>query len=127
MRYLEYNGKKYDVGTKVKVNTSWYGEQIMVVRFGGVTGLELYNQNLSMPIRVGMASLIIEIVEPVEIQTPLPTSSSRTPPAVTDVGWVWYIIIMFGGLFFNDRWLIWIFATVYFILWINGFLNGGKK
>ena len=127
MRYLEYKGKKYDVGTKVKVNTSWYGEQIMVVQFGGVTGLELYNHNLSIPIRVGMASVIIEIVEPVEVQMPLNYSSGRTPPVVTDVGWVWYIVIMFGGLFFDDRWMIWIFATVYFILWINGFLNGGKK
>lgn len=127
MQYLMHNGKKYDVGTKVKIKTHWYGEQVMTLRLGGVTGLELYNHNLSIPIRTCTANLIIEIVEPVEVQMPLNYSSGRTPPVVTDVGWVWYIIIMFGGLFFNDRCMIWIFATVYFVLWKNGFLNGGKK
>lgn len=33
-------------------------------------------------------------------------------------GIIWYILIMFGGLIFKDWLLIWIFATIIFVLWI---------
>lgn len=127
MLYLEYNGKKYDVGTKVKVNTYRYGEQIMTVRIGGVTGLELHNHNLSMPIRTGMANVISEIVEPIEVQTVSSKPSNGPSPGATDIGCIWYIIIMLGGAIFNDRWLIWIFATIIFVLWSKGIFNKRKK
>lgn len=123
MLYLEYNGKKYDVGTKVKTK----GGDILMVERGGVTGIQLRNHNYSIPIRACTANIIVEIVEPVEVRTPLVYSSGRTPPVVTDIGWIWYIVIMVGGAFFYERLLVWTFATIYFVLWLKGFFNGGKK
>lgn len=32
-------------------------------------------------------------------------------------GIIWYIIIMVGGAIFKDAYLIWVFATIYFVAW----------
>ena len=124
-----YNGIEYDVGTKVKIQTIRYGEQIMTLRQGGVTGIEFVGENLySIPIRSNTSNIVIEIVDPIYVQTQSENDAGkkhRTRPAPWDVetGWIWYVIIMIVGAIFKDRLLIWAVASAIFFLWKNGFMN----
>ena len=121
-----YQGKHYDVGTKVKIKTVYYGEQIMTLTRSSVSGLQFVgNNNYTIPLRLGVSDLIVEIVEPVEIV--VAPSNNRNYPSEGDVfiGWIWYIIIMAVGTLFNARIVVWIFATAVFFAWKNGFM--GKK
>ena len=125
--YLKYKGKLYDVGTRARINTARYGERIMTLKEGGVTGLQFDCDCYAFPVRCGMDNIIIEIVEPVEVKMPEPPPTNNAPPEWdVEEGWVWYIIVMAFGEMFNDRLLIWICATVFFFLWKNGII-GGKK
>lgn len=128
---LIYNGIEYDVGTKVKIKTLHYGEQIMILEQGGVTGLQFVGNNyFSIPLRSNTTNLIIEIVEPIYSQKTIndgKTSNKHYPsPWDIETGWIWYIIIMVVGTIFRDRLLIWFFATALFFLWKNGKLGGNK-
>ena len=135
MAYFIYNGVEYDAGTKVKIKTYYYGEQIMTLEDNGVTGKRFVctidnSYDYSIPIRSNTEQLIIEIVAPVYPQKQEITVGNNRdcPPSwEVEIGWVWYIIIMAVGTIFKDRLLIWGAATVIFFLWKSGFLNGGKK
>lgn len=129
-----YNGIEYKEGTKVKILTSRYGEQIMVYSDSPWLS-EFKSDKPTVPnIKVSTPNVeylkITEIVEPVYARNTIidTTTSDKYRPAPWDVeiGWIWYIIIMVVGTIFNCRWLIWIFATVIFFGWKYGFL-GGKE
>lgn len=124
-----YNGIEYDVGTKVKIKTFRYGEQIMALERGGVTGIQFVGDDyFSIPIRSNTANLIIEIVEPIYSEKCVEIVDNYNRPTSWDVeiGWIWYIIIMVVGTIFNDRLLIWGVATAVFFLWKNGKIGGNK-
>lgn len=130
---FEYEGQKYDVGTRVRNKdfskfegtvTSCDGRQIIIVYDVGFGRI------------YGKYSLVgrkcFEIIKPVyyeEKPKNIPTQVQRNCPPSWDVevGWIWYVVIMFVLLFFKARWLGWIAATIIFFGWKNGSLNGGNK
>ena len=131
MRYLKYKGVYYDVGTKVKVKTQfrgireatfvgWYPQTGFVGE--GVTGFYCW---------ANADRDVVEILEPKYPEDVVWVKDDyRELPsyAAIDFGWVIYIIVMIAGVFFYDRWLVWIGATAFFFLWKNGYLGGkGKK
>lgn len=128
--FLRFQGKCYDVGTKIKIKTLFGAEECTIVK---INSHDCYvrGENISQSIWKNKANdIIVEVIEPVYyvetiINQPINT---RTCPPVWDVeiGWVWYLIVMGVGAIFNARLLIWIVATVVFFSWKNGFSNGGK-
>lgn len=125
-RCLYYKGKYYDIGTKVKIKTKRKGEIVTIFRgfrrYDGLTEHDYYS---------GMSSeyYIVEIIEPVYYKEPEPDSTKKANAFMQtgsgswnshdDVfhGFLLYIAVMLGGIIFNDRWLIWIIATVIFFGW----------
>ena len=67
---------------------------------------------------------ILEIVEAVHVELvswqkkAINNMISGEVPADVFGGVLLYIVIMLVALIFNDRWIIWIFATVVFIWWL---------
>lgn len=128
--YLKYKGVYYDIGTKVKVKTpqgaikkatfvGWHPQ----VGFQGDGVYGFYRS-------CNADKDVVEIIEPIYPKDVVYVKDNdRELPSygAIDLGWAWYIIIMIGGVFFHDRWLIWIGATAVFFLWRKGFLNGGKR
>ena len=145
-----FQGKYYDVGTKVKFIRKYQWNSvtegtIIWIEPNSIT-IKTYN-NINYNIFVSdVDRMIKEIIEPIyytgSVQPPIQPSASGTDvlykgveanknrnyPSEGDVevGWIWYIIIMLVGAIFKDRWIIWVVATFYFFSWKNGFL-GGKK
>ena len=128
--YLYYNGKYYDVGTKVLCKTEYD-----LVREGIITGTHNW---ISINFKGVYQTFdkryidkyIVEIIDPVEVY---PTervviTNNRVCPIGDDefYGTIWYIFIMIVGTIFQARVGIWLFATIVFLLWKNGYLNGGK-
>ena len=134
--YLEFEGKQYDIGTKVFMHSIWYGDHEAVFERGAddlLTFLPLTDQyGKRNPYSTSTESFSPDTVKIIKILEPVPAGTvyvdTRQHPMDWEIenAWIWYIIIMAGGAFFYDRWLIWIGATVYFILWKNGFLGGNK-
>ena len=130
--YLEFHGKCYVVGTRMLVNPGVgnIGEAIFNgykdgrYEFIDCANGRVFHTGLYPPAK------ILDIIEPVEVEyvASIYHKSKRHQPMDWEIdnAWIWYIIIMIGGTFFYDRLLIWIFATIYFILWKNGFLGGNK-
>ena len=147
---LLFQGKYYDVGTKVKFIRKYQWNSvtegtIIWIEPNSIT-IKTYN-DINYNIFVSdVDRMIKEIIEPIyytgSVQPPIQPSASGTDvlykgveanknrnyPSEGDieVGWIWYIIIMLVGAIFKDRWIIWVVATFYFFSWKNGFL-GGKK
>lgn len=130
MRYLKYKGIYYDIGTKVKVKTRQ--GTIKEATFvgwspqSGFVGEGVWGQYYSCDVD----RVVVEIIEPIypkDVVYVKDDDRELPPYEAIDLGWAWYIIIMIGGVFFHDRWLIWIGATAVFFLWKKGFLSGGKK
>lgn len=128
VRYLYYEGKYYDVGTKVKMKTKFNG--IVITTFlGGCEYEGVYEHFNPVPAE----NYIIEIIDP--IYAPGQESNADVKNIITynprqgdiQIGWIWYILIMLLGSIFNDRWLIWIAATVIFFIWKGANHKGGKK
>lgn len=145
-----FQGKYYDVGTKVKFIRKYQWNSvtegtIIWIEPNSIT-IKTYN-DINYNIFVSdVDRMIKEIIEPIyytgSVQPPIQPSASGTDvlykgveanknrnyPSEGDVevGWIWYIIIMLVGAIFKDRWIIWVVATFYFFSWKNGFL-GGKK
>lgn len=136
--YMKYQDRYYDKGTKVKIK----GPNGPVVatflgwRYQGKGCFEpeddsvfsLYN-NYSFS---AANKFILEIIEPVYPQLqliPIKRSNDRDKPPEWDVEVIriWYIAIMVLATIFRARWIIWIVCTLVFLLWKNGFLNGGNK
>lgn len=127
--FVRYQGKCYDVGTRLKYKTGeglfeiiyegtieWISHNHIYIRLVDGTGMMLSKIH-------GLDKTIIEIIHPVYYEEPLKKPvRGGTIPSYNDmfIGWVWYIVIMLVGVIFNDRWLIWIFATIIFFTWKNG-------
>lgn len=137
--FIRYQGKCYDVGTKLKFypQAQWVGSVVGTIeQFMGSNVLirgsdgHLYKFSTTTS---NFDNMIVEIIEPVYYEEPQieykqGLSGGVCPPeGDVFVGWAWYIAIMLVGAIFKDRFAIWVFATAVFFLWKNGFFNGGKK
>ena len=137
--FLRYQGKCYDVGTKLRFR-SFPGDRSegmvgVIEKFVGSTvfirGSDgcLYGVSTNPHLKHQL-SPIVEIINPVYYKAPsVVYGCERAYPSEESVfiGWVWYIAIMLIGMIFKDRFMIWTFTSAVFFLWKNGFLNGGKK
>ena len=136
--FLRYKGQCYDVGTRLRfypysksqrsdigVIETFVGAHVFIRGSDGF--LYSYSTNPSL---ANFDNRVIEIIEPVYyIEPPQKKVYGGPLPSEDDifVGWVWYIVIMLVGTIFNDRLTIWVFASLIFFTWKNGFFNGGKK
>ena len=130
--FLRYKGQLYDVGTRLRVKhygvesegcIEWISHNSIYVRLTDGTGLDLIKT-------WGLDNTIIEIIDPVYyVEQPQKKVYGGPLPSYDSifVGWVWYIAIMLVGVIFKGRLLIWVFATLVFFAWKNGFFNGGTK
>ena len=132
---LEHNGKCYDIGTKIEF-TFKTSQPLGTTLIGVLAQCETTANHLVVNVsgydRMFIKSefIIVNIIEPVYTAPPeviVKNKQSCPPSWDIEVGWVWYILIMLIGTIFKDRWIIWIFATLYFFAWKNGSFNGGKK
>lgn len=124
-KYLYFQGKYYDVGTKVLIKTHWSGVQEATFdgwtgypfRGEGTWGYDYYQFNVD--------KYIVDIIEPIEVNLkPINVNNKDCPPDWdVEIGWIWYILIMVVGTIFNARLLIWIVATVVFFSWKKGFFR----
>jgi len=135
MNYFEYKGQKYYPGTRVKMKVMFSEPREFVFRDRYTDCYGIDNLNFSggylytFPADKADKN-ILEILEAKSSEDMVVTRTNKrqTPPAWdVEIGWIWYIIIMVVGTIFKDRITIWIFATVVFFLWKNGFFNGDKK
>lgn len=131
--FLRYQGKCYDVGTRLRFRTQWssvYEGVIEHITHHHIHLKLIDGRTWELCKIQSLDNVIVEIIEPVYYkELPKVYTSNRVCPPIgdVDIGWVWYIAVMIVGVIFKDRIMIWIVATVYFFLWKNGFLNGGKK
>ena len=130
--YFEYDGVKYGIGTKVLAKDLCYGSSEAVFtgwkRYGSFEGVQ---PTLSRITINDIDTHIIKIIEPVYWSPPeekdgekgniFIRSGSGSRQSSDDIayGLIWYIVIMLVGTIFNDRWLIWIAATIIFFTWKN--------
>ena len=138
MDYFEFNGQKYYPGTKVRIRDDMLGGTYITTfqkRTPNSEGREAlyFRAGRTFVADVDYAQkLIVEIIElpkNEESQNKHLYYPNKKPPMgwQIEVGWTWYLIIMVVGTLFKDRWIIYIFVTLYFFLWKNGILNGGKE
>lgn len=134
--FIRYKELCYDVGTRLRFKVSLYGgvKEGVIDRFINNHVIircddgELYSFCTTRNL-VNFDKEIVEIIDPV-YYTPnyiFGQNRKRPPSWDLEIGWIWYIIIMVVGAIFKDRLMIWVCATVYFFLWKNGVINGGKK
>lgn len=137
-KYMKYQGKYYDKGTKVKlkgrngpVDATFVGWKYNNRRcFEPISG-EMWTMHDTYDCQ-GVNKYVLEIIEPVypNLQTvPVTKTNEREKPPSWDVevAWIWYIAIMLLLTIFKARVFGWIVTTMIFFGWKNGFLNGGKK
>lgn len=129
--FFRYKGLCYDVGTKVKVKTIFGVEEGVVTEIN-LNSIIIKGDLLFEKILIWyIENRIVEIVEPVyykgEIEQYTNGKNNMNYPSEDSIfiGWILYILIMVVGTIFNERLMIWIFATAYFFLWKNGFM--GKR
>lgn len=122
---LYYKGVEYGPGTKVKMK--YFNRIVEETYIGGghFTGLRSNFNYTGIPAE----NYIVEIVEPVYYQPPQPDPKAKSsiwtrpgsgsPTASEDIfhGLLLYIVVMVLGTIFNDRWLIWISATIIYFNW----------
>lgn len=130
--YFEYKGVKYGVGTKVLVKDLCYG-QTKATFYGWQAYGSFRDSRFDCGISINdIDKKIIEIIEPVywsptedvssnygeksNIFTRSGSGSWQSDDEIT-YGLIWYIVIMLIGTIFNDRWIIWIAATIIFFSW----------
>lgn len=127
--FLEYQGKRYDIGTRLKFNycgriIEGVIENIFIkVYIRDDEGyLHEYNRRYA-----NWDKIIIEIIEPVYYYGPIyedKKDKRNCPPSwEVEMGWIYYILVMVVGTLFNARWTIYIFVTIIFFAWKNGFLS----
>ena len=124
-KYLYFQGKYYDVGTKVLIKTRWNGVQ--EATFYGWTGFPFRGENVwgQNYYSFDVEKYIVDIIDPIEVNLqPISVDNKDCPPDWdVEIGWIWYILIMVVGTIFNARLLIWIVATVVFFSWKKGFFR----
>lgn len=128
--YFEYKGVKYGIGTKVLVTDLCYGQTIAMF-YGWKSYGSFKDSRFDCGISVNdINTRIIKVTEPVYWSPPEPKQDSKKSSIFTRTGsgsWqsdddvtyglIWYIVIMLVGTIFNDRWVIWICATLIFFSW----------
>ena len=124
--YLYYKGQYYDVGTVVKIQTTWNGIQEATFRGWGPQGGFWRDGITDKCYWFETEKYIVEIVKPVYPKNIVISSDNTDKPSPWDIeiGWIWYIIIMIVGTIFKDRLIIWVFASAVFFLWKSGKLGG---
>ena len=128
-----YEGVEYAPGTKVIIETKYYGDLLMEYRSdpmheSGFASKEypLAFIRLLLP-TVNMKLVIVEPVYPEKKITVRDVPYVCPPSWDVEIGWVWYIIIMVLGSFPKDRVFVWIVATAYFFRWKSGLFNRNKE
>ena len=125
-RCFQYNGQYYDIGTKVILKTKYKGEVITTyLGDGRFDGFSIYDYPSGVPSKY----YIKEIIEPIYYQEDSIEESKKSNIFIRTGSGSWgahddifhglllYVAVMLGGIIFNDRWLIWIAATIIFFGW----------
>lgn len=129
-KYLKYKNEYYDIGTKLKIKTD-YG--IKEATFLG------WDHDDSFKIEGGRGSSFTKYTPPcannfiAEIINPIYPNLSETInrdvkiklPELWEIETklIWYIIIMVGGVIFEERLILWIVATLVFLINVFGGFN----
>ncbi len=125
--YFEYKGKRYGVGTRVRLRGiySWETtEKVFQKRTGDMLTFVNDRGNGESFFANKAENHILDIIEESQDVVCETQTQQKCPPSWNvEIGWVWYIIIMVVGAIFKDRWLIWIAATAFFFAWKNGLLK----
>lgn len=134
--FLRYKGLCYDVGTKLR-----FYARIHQINIGVKEGVieKFINGTVYIKTDDGFTysystvpchsifDYIIEIIKPIyyEEEPKQLSKNNKNYPSEDSVfiGWIWYIIIMVVGTVFNERLLVWVFATAFFFLWKNGLMS----
>lgn len=134
MNYFEFQGQKYYPGTKVRMKDRTLGGTFIAtfksrnIYSDREDELCFYHKYLFINSVDYLQSSILEIVEIPNTTEGIYCTNRRCPSDwQVEMGITWYIIIMIACSLLQARWLAWIFVTGYFLLWRNGFMNGGKK
>lgn len=130
--YFEYKGVKYGIGTRVLAKDLCYGSSEAV--FVGWKNFGSFKSDKPTMSRITVNDIdtnIIKIIDPVYWAPPeeenaqekkgniFTRTGSGSWQSADEIayGLIWYIVIMVVGTIFNDRWLIWIAATITFFTW----------
>lgn len=139
--WFDFKGKRYGVGTIVKIKWEPYGSRHEIERCNGVAkfigGLDNGYLKFSgiVPPGTGYCGIAIftdpndrieEIIEPVYYEyRPIwqiaMDNYSKTHPtrrADTTPGTILYIAAMIVGSIFKGNWVIWIIATVFYLVYL---------
>lgn len=136
-RYLKYKGQCYDVGTKIRFRQN-YVEYVGTIVYFNCNSIIVewgesrkFTESIYQPWLQGdPEKVIIEIIEPVYYVGDLePQKIDHTCPPQWQIenAWYIYIFVMILLTIFEARLTGWIFVTLYFIAWKNGFFNGGNN
>ena len=138
--YFEYNGKRYPVGTAIMLADKYadrlvhrYNQDTIIYKhyssgdrhfYCVFDGYNAWGEVSCKIIEKSPDIFVREIVENPTIT--LESVNCRVKRRETDsenddvkFGWLVYIVVMAGLFIFNDRWLGWIAATIYFFVWRN--------
>jgi hypothetical protein len=137
--YFEFKGVKYGIGTIVHIPRSLkllnLPKEQLIVKAKFIGGAKFIFQDVQGYINLyegsghfsGNYAQYIKIIEPVYYEEQEPTkpqniflqTESGSWDAYNQVcmGLVWYILIMVIGAIFQDRLMIWAFATIVFFVW----------
>lgn len=135
--YLQYNGKCYDVGTKLrfKAFNCSYSQKDKIGTITEICGTQLIiiSDDGEEYLRSSVANWwsegrILEIIEPVyyEEKCKMVDRNYLFEWQIEEC-LTWYIIIMVVGAIFEERWLLWVVATILLIARLGGFLSRNKK
>lgn len=139
--YFVYKGVMYGIGTKVLLSDIGCKKHYVseknknkphTFRFGSNDGWYIFNWIDEGGARYGRSNVTIydlnedikEIIEPVYVkfvpwqEKALENMINKKVSSDIFGGALLYTIIMIIGAIFIDRWLIWIFATAIFIIWL---------
>lgn len=130
--YFEYKGVRYYSGTKFTMKEPQYESAIVKARyventvneesilvFYEPTGTLVKGQRGIFIKKEKLSDVIIEILDG-NYYTELEQSKQYIPDSKIPelvIGWTMYLLIMVGLIIFNDRWLGWIAASIYFFNW----------
>ena len=126
-QYFVYRGIKYGPGTIALIKDRWSGvQQATYLRGDDWDGISKYARIGCIP-----DEYIIQIIKPIYYQelsveeykkaNIFVRTGSGSAAHNDDIfhGLLLYIIVMIGAIIFNDRWLIWISATVIYFGWLK--------
>lgn len=140
--FIRYKGALYDIGTILKIHycnnviegtiEDFYGSKVYIRDSNGYLHefSTIRNHGTNDYAFCNFDKMIVEIVKPVYYTGPISGENSNKrncpPDWEIEMGWIYYILAMVVGTLFHSRWVIYIFATIIFFAWKNGFLNNNK-